>query len=246
MMMPLTRTDTSVLGRWWWTVDRWSLFSLCALTGFGLLLTGAASPAVAERLGLEPVHFILRQAIFVPPALAIMLLVSMLTPRQVRRLAVVVFLATIVLLVLTLAVGSETKGARRWLRVAGLSLQASEFVKPAFAVTAAWMFAASRLEDGIPGNAIATALLLAVVGLLLAQPDVGQTGVVMIVWFSQCFLAGLPMVWVAVFVARVVRTRRPSIRRARGEPAGFRMVVNGCPLRPAGGMRARAILQQRW
>ena len=201
MMIPLTRTDTSVLGRWWWTVDRWTLFSLCALTGFGLLLTGAASPAVAERLGLDPVHFIWRQAIFVPPALAVMLLVSLLSPRQVRRLAVVVFLVTVVLLMLTLAVGMETKGSRRWLRVAGLSLQVSEFVKPAFAVTAAWMFAASRLENGVPGNLVATALLLLVAGLLLAQPDVGQTGVILVVWFSQCFLAGLPMVWVAVLLS---------------------------------------------
>lgn len=199
-MHPLARTDTSVLGRWWWTVDRWSLFLLCALTGFGILLTGAASPAVAERLGLEPLHFIFRQALFVPLALAVLVSVSMLTPQQVRRLAVIVFLATVAALVLTLAVGTEIKGARRWITIGGLSLQASEFVKPAFAVTAAWMFSAQKLEGRIPGNAIAAALLLVVVTLLLSQPDVGQTGVVTVVWFSQWFLAGLPMVWVALLI----------------------------------------------
>jgi cell division protein FtsW len=199
--MPLTRTDTSVLSRWWWTVDKLSLFLLCGLSGVGLLLTSAAGPAVAERLGLPPMHFVLRQALFVPPALLIMFMTSMLTPKQVRRAAVVVFLVAIGLLLLTLTSGTEIKGARRWLSIGGTSIQISEFVKPAFAVTAAWMFSARRLGDEIPGNVIATVLLLVVISLLLAQPDVGQTAVVVAVWLSQLFLAGLPMVWVALLLS---------------------------------------------
>jgi cell division protein FtsW len=109
-----------------------------------------------------------------------------------------VFLICLGLLVLTLTGGTEIKGARRWLSVGGISLQVSEFVKPAFAVTAAWMFAARRLGEDIPGNIVATVLLLVVLSLLLAQPDVGQSVVVVAVWVSQLFLAGLPMVWVAL------------------------------------------------
>lgn len=201
MIAPLTRSDTSVLGRWWWTVDKWSLFLLCVLSSIGLLLTSAASPAVAERLDLPPMHFVLRQALFVPPALAILFLTSMLTPRQVRRLAVVVFLVTVALLGLTLFAGHEIKGARRWLSFGGVSLQISEFVKPAFAVTVAWMFAARRLGENIPGNIIATGLLLVVISLLLAQPDVGQTAVIVAIWFSQLFLTGLSMIWIAALAA---------------------------------------------
>jgi cell division protein FtsW len=200
MTIPMTRTDTSVLSRWWWTVDKWTLFLLCGLTGLGLLMTSAASPAVAERLGLPPMHFVLRQALFVPPALLILFMTSMLTPRQVRRVAVSVVFVSIVLLVLTLIGGTEIKGARRWLSIAGISLQISEFVKPAFAVTSAWMFAARRMGEDIPGNLIATVLLLLVISLLLAQPDVGQTIVVVTIWLSQVFLAGLPMLWVALLV----------------------------------------------
>ena len=200
MTIPMTRTDTSVLSRWWWTVDKLTLFLLCGLTGLGLLMTSAASPAVAERLGLPPMHFVLRQALFVPPALLILFMTSMLTPRQVRRAAVVVFFVSVALLALTLVTGMEIKGARRWLSIGGMSLQVSEFVKPAFAVTAAWMFAARRMGDDIPGNVIATALLVLVLSLLLAQPDVGQTVVVVTVWLSQLFLAGLPMLWVALLV----------------------------------------------
>lgn len=201
MITPLTRSDTSILSRWWWTVDKWSLFLLCALCGVGLLLTSAASPAVAERIGLAPTHFILRQAVFVPPALVVLFVTSMLTPKQVRRVAVVVFGVSVALLGLTLLVGNDIKGAQRWLTLGSFSLQVSEFVKPAFAVTVAWMFAARRLGEEIPGNIIATALLFIVTALLLAQPDVGQTAVVIAVWFSQLFLTGLSMVWIAIVIS---------------------------------------------
>ncbi len=201
MNAPLTRTDTSVLSRWWWTVDKLSLFLLCGLAGVGLVMTSSAGPAVAERLGLPPSHFIVHQALFVPPALLIMVMTSMMTPKQLRRLAVVVFVISIALLVATLFVGVEIKGARRWLSVGGLSIQVSEFAKPAFAVTAAWMFAARRLGEQIPGNVIATFLLLVLISLLLSQPDVGQTVVVTTMWLSELFLAGLPMIWVALLIS---------------------------------------------
>lgn len=201
MITPLTRSDTSVLSRWWWTVDKWSLFLLCGLCAVGLLLTSAASPSVAERLGLPPTHFIIRQAVFMLPALGILFVTSMLTPKQVRRSAVIVFAIAVALLIVTLIAGNEIKGARRWLSIGSLSLQVSEFVKPAFAVTVAWMFSARRLGEDIPGNIIATALLVIVSALLLAQPDVGQTAVVVAIWFSQVFLIGLSMVWIAVLIS---------------------------------------------
>lgn len=197
MMTPLARTDTSVLARWWWTVDRWTLIALCALIAIGVLLTATASPPVAERIGLAPWHFVFRQGVYAPLALAIMLSVSMMNPRQVRRTAVIVFLATVGLLLLTLATGTEIKGAKRWISFAGISLQASEFIKPAFAVFAAWMFSAQRLGEKVPGNVIAGALYALVTALLLAQPDVGQAAVVTIIWLSQWFLAGLSLQWLA-------------------------------------------------
>ena len=196
--MSIARTDTSVLGRWWWTVDRWTLVALLALAAIGIVLAMAASPAVAERLGLDPLHFVRRQAFFLPLAFVVLIGVSLLTPVGARRLAIGIFLGSIALLVLTLLIGSEIKGARRWINIGGISLQASEFVKPAFAVVAAWMFSANRLGEAIPGNLIAFLLLGLVVTLLLLQPDVGQTLVLLSVWFSQWFLAGLPMIWVAV------------------------------------------------
>ena len=161
-MNSIARTDTSIVGRWWWTVDRWALLALLLLMALGALLTQAASPSVAERIGYEATHFSLRHFVFLPIAAACMFLLSLLSTRGVRRLAIIGFAVSLLLAVATLLVGPEIKGATRWLSIAGLSLQPTEFMKPFFAVVTAWMLAAGIGGSGVPGRSIA-GLLLAVV-----------------------------------------------------------------------------------
>ena len=196
-MRAFDRTDNSVLSRWWWTVDRWSLAAVIVLAAFGVFMALAASPAVAERIGLDPFYFARRQAALMVPAFALMIGVSLFSPRGVRRIALACFVVALALLAATFFLGFEVKGARRWIALAGLTLQPSEFVKPAFAVISAWLFAASRADPSFPGNVIAVALYGLVVGLLILQPDFGMAVVISAVWFAQLFVAGLPLVWMA-------------------------------------------------
>ncbi|MEK9797139.1 MAG: FtsW/RodA/SpoVE family cell cycle protein, partial [Alphaproteobacteria bacterium] len=196
-MTPFTRADTSILGRWWWTVDRWSLVAIAALMVFGALLAAASSPAVAERIGLDPLYFIKRHFMLLPVAIALIVGVSALTPTQVRRTAVIAFLVCIVLLATTLVLGVEIKGARRWLPIAGFSLQTTELVKPTFAVVTAWLFSEAAHDPKFPGRIICTGLFALVLALVIAQPDLGQAIVISCVWMAQFFLAGLPMWLVA-------------------------------------------------
>ncbi len=195
-MSALARTDTSLVGRWWWTVDRWTLAALGAIVAVGAVLTLAASPPVAERLGFDTFYFARRQFVFLGMALAVIFATSFLSPRNIRRLAVACTVSAMVLMVATVLVGPEIKGATRWLLFGSFSLQPSEFVKPGFAVVCAWMFSEQRLDGQFPGYAITTGLFLAVVGLLLLQPDVGMSLVVAAVWSVQFFVAGLPLVLV--------------------------------------------------
>jgi cell division protein FtsW len=200
----LARTDTSILGRWWWTVDRWTLAALAILVVFGMILSVTASPPVARRIDLDSLHFVRRHLLLLPPAIAVFFLVSLLSPRGVRRLALAVFVVAMALLVATAFVGVEINGARRWVRVMGVTLQPSELVKPAFAVVTAWILAAQRRRRGagrepIAGDAIATALYLVIFTLLLMQPDFGMAFVVSAVWFIQFFAAGLSLAWVGLF-----------------------------------------------
>ena len=196
-MIELVRTDTSIVGRWWWTVDRWLLVAILLLPAIGAILVMAASPAVADRLGLDSFHFVRRQLLVLGPALAVIVAASMLSPLWVRRGAVLLFAAAMVMLLLTLAIGPEIKGAQRWLPLGGLMVQPSEFVKPALAVVAAWMLAEQARNTGFQGTAISAALMVLVAGMLLLQPDVGMAGLVILVWFIQAFIAGMRMRWVA-------------------------------------------------
>jgi len=200
-LITLARNDHSVVGQWWWTVDRWILASLALLAALGAILTMAASPAIAESMGVDPLYFVRRQLIYGGPAMLVMVGVSLLSPQWVRRVAVVSLLLGLVLMVVTVVVGAEVNGARRWIRLGGASLQVSEFVKPTFVVTAAWLLATQRLDPTFPGNLVSVALCAIIVGLLMLQPDFSMAVLVGAVWFAQCFLAGLHLRWVALLAA---------------------------------------------
>lgn len=194
--MQLNRTNTSMVGRWWWTVDRYTLLALAVLIGIGAVLVTASSPSVAERIDVDKFYFVKRQMIFLVVSCGLMFGISLLNEVQVRRLAVLGFLGSMLLMMLLPFIGTEIKGATRWVYIAGMSVQPSEFLKPCMAVVMAWIFSEGLKTPGFPGYRVAIALYAFVVLLLLAQPDFGMAVTVSVVWGAQFFLAGLPFIWV--------------------------------------------------
>jgi cell division protein FtsW len=197
----VSRVDKSPVANWWWTIDRWFLAAFLSLMGLGIVLSFAASPAVAERIGLDSFHFATRQIVFTIPALIAMLSVSFLDQRQIRRMSLVILCTSLLLMVAALYIGVEVKGARRWVSLAGISIQPSEFLKPAFVIICAWLFAEHARQPDIPGNLFAIILLGLVVALLVAQPDLGQTMLVLGTWGVMFFMAGMPWLWIIVLGA---------------------------------------------
>jgi cell division protein FtsW len=193
----LSREQRNPLSDWWWTVDRLQLAAILALILGGVILSLAASPQVATRIGLDPFHFFNRHVLFLLPSFIVLIGVSFLSPRQIRRTALIVFAVSVVLIVLTLLVGPEVKGSRRWITLIGVNIQASESAKPAFVVLAAWLFAESTKRPEMPATSMALMLLLTLVSLLVMEPDFGQTMLILMVWGSLFFIAGMRMIWVA-------------------------------------------------
>jgi cell division protein FtsW len=185
------RDRKTPLAEWWWTVDRELLVALVLLMVAGIVLSFAASPPVAERLGLSPWHFVIRHIGFCVPALVALFGCSFLTHRQARVASLVTLVVSLVLLWATLKFGTEVKGARRWISAAGQSIQPSEFVKPAFAVIGAWLFSESMKLKNVPGRIMATVIGIGIVAALLMQPDVGQTALVTATWAALLFLSGI-------------------------------------------------------
>ena len=191
----ISRVERTRYANWWWTVDRLMLAALAVLMLTGIVLSLAASPAVATRIGLDAFYFVNRQAMFLAPSLVVMIATSFLAPRQIRRTALVVFIVCLGLTAATLVFGAEVKGARRWIVLAGINIQPSEFVKPAFVILISWLFAESTRKSDMPANSLALGLLISVVGLLVMQPDFGQTMLIVLVWGALFFMAGMRMIW---------------------------------------------------
>ncbi len=195
-MPTLSRADNSVLGRWWWTVDRWTLGAIGILIGFGYIMMLAASPAVAERIGTPRDLFILKQVFFLAAAGVIVVTVSMMSPRSIRRLAMIGCVIALALTVMTLVAGVDIKGARRWIALPGLSVQPSEFLKPCFAIVAAWLISEGRRTPRFPGKLLAIAIYAVIALLLKSQPDVGMLAVITAVFFVQLYVDGLNLILV--------------------------------------------------
>jgi cell division protein FtsW len=193
----VSRTERTTFGAWWWTVDKLMLAALATLMLAGIVLSLAASPPVAARLGLDPFYFVNRHVMFLAPAFLVLIATSFLPPRQLRRLALVVFAVSLVLVALTLWYGAEVKGARRWITLVGISIQPSEFLKPSFVILISWLFGESVRRPEMPANTVSLALLLGVLALLVLQPDFGQAMLIALVWGALFFMAGMRIVWVA-------------------------------------------------
>lgn len=199
-----SRTDQSFFAQWWWTVDKVLLLCLFILSAFGVVLVATASPPVAEHHGLGSFHFLIKHIILLIPAMGLMVGFSMLDVQWIRRFCSLIFLGTIFMLVWVLFFGMEIKGAQRWVHLPAFSLQPSEFIKPSFAVMAAWLMALQKTDAAedkkpFPGHLITAGLYLLVISLLLLQPDLGMTFVVTAIWGAQIFLAGFPFRLIILF-----------------------------------------------
>jgi cell division protein FtsW len=194
-----------VLPKWWRTVDKWTLSCILMLFGMGLLLGLAASPPLAERNGLQPFHYVQRQAFFGGLAMIAMMLTSMMSPVMVRRLAVVGFIGAFIALALLPVAGTDFgKGAVRWYSLGFASVQPSEFLKPLFVIVAAWLLAAGQELAGPPGRAYSFVLMVAIVLMLAMQPDFGQAALILFSWGVMWFVGGAPMILLMALAGLVV------------------------------------------
>ena len=188
------RAGDPILPKWWRTVDRWSLFAVLCLFAIGLLLGLAASVPLAEKNNLTPFYYVTRQAVFGTMGLGVMFVVSLMSPRQIRRLGVTGFLISVIVVALLPVIGTDFgKGATRWLSLGFASVQPSEFLKPCFIAAAAWCMAASQEVGGPPGKTISFGITVAVVLTLAMQPDFGQASLVLFSWGVMFFVAGAPL-----------------------------------------------------
>ncbi|WP_375287538.1 putative peptidoglycan glycosyltransferase FtsW [Sphingomonas sp.] len=200
------RVDRSPLGTWFWDTDRVLLLLTLVLIAIGLLAVAAASPATATRYSgehhrLQPLHYFWRQAMWVGVSLPVLFGVSMLPVTWARRGSLALAGVLVLLLALVPFIGVEVNGARRWLGVGISQFQPSEFLKPLFVVTVAWLLSLRTKDPELPVVAITGGLTGLIAVMLMMQPDFGQTVIFCLIWLALIVLAGTPMRVIAGFLA---------------------------------------------
>ncbi|MEY2882281.1 MAG: hypothetical protein RL490_5 [Pseudomonadota bacterium] len=195
-----SRGDRTGLGRWFSTIDRTLLLIIIALIGCGVLAVAAASPAAAHRLSgarfhYDDLYFLKRQIGWVIAGVSVMFGVSLLTPAWARRLALGGTLFCLLALAYVLTTGADANGAQRWIDLRFTRIQPSEFFKPMFIVTTAWLLALRFEDRSLPTMQLSFFMLVLVAALLVKQPDYGQTALIIMVWLVQALLAGMSL-WI--------------------------------------------------
>ncbi|MGF1554123.1 MAG: FtsW/RodA/SpoVE family cell cycle protein [Paracoccaceae bacterium] len=177
---------------WWAGIDRWLVGAVMLLVAAGLVLALAASPPLARANDLWTYHYVARQAVFAALALGVMVALSTLDARTLRRGGTLVFAAAFAALVALPWFGTDFgKGAVRWFSLGFMSVQPSEFLKPAFVIVAAWLMAGSLDRRGPPGRLISGALAGLIALVLALQPAFGQALLVLAIWGTMLFVAGV-------------------------------------------------------
>lgn len=195
--MTLSRDSKGRLADWWWTVDRVALFAMFGLIAIGLMLAFAASPAATAHNAVQAgnFHFAAKQIVFAALAAVIVVGGSLLNPRDLKRAAAITFVVALAGSVLVLLTGAEVLGARRWIDLGWLTIQPSEFLKPSFAVLCAAVLA-SKAQGRMRKELVSFLLVLIPLVLLVLEPDVGQTALLLALWGAMLFLDGISPVWI--------------------------------------------------
>ena len=188
------RSESSVVGDWWHTVDRWSLGAVLVLFVLGLVLGLAASPPLAYKNDLWAYHYVARQAVFAVVALSLIATISMFPVTSIRRWGTVLFVAALLATMALPWFGTDFgKGAVRWYSLGFIGLQPSEFLKPGFVLVSAWLMAGSFERFGPPGRTLSGLAAVGIAAMLAMQPDFGQAMLVLAVWLTMVFVSGAPI-----------------------------------------------------
>lgn len=192
----LGRGDRSPLGIWFWELDRVLLSLILVLIAIGLIAVAAGSPATARRLStdtatLSPLYFFYRQVAWVALGLPVMFVISMYPREQAKRIAIGGFAVFLVLLLLVPLLGKEVNGAQRWFGLGPASFQPSEFLKPCYAVTMAWIISWRQRDASIPVRSITIVFTAIICAALMMQPDLGQTILFCGIWFALMMVSGV-------------------------------------------------------
>jgi cell division protein FtsW len=200
------RSDTSAIGRWFWEIDKVLLLLVSVLIGIGLIAVAAASPAASHRYSggnvrFSELYYFWRQLAWIALGVPVMIGISMMPKERARRLSLFGAAFFFVLLIFVPVLGPEVNGAQRWINFGVGQVQPSEFLKPFFVVSMAWLLSLRDGDKSLPVFVISAFITAAVAFLLMKQPDFGSTIIFCAVWVAMLALAGVSIRLLGILAA---------------------------------------------
>ncbi|MDR0744817.1 MAG: FtsW/RodA/SpoVE family cell cycle protein [Holosporales bacterium] len=199
-IMPINTIIKNIAKKWLLSIDRVTLFTVIGIISIGVWVNIASTPGVALKLGLPPFYFVKQHMLILPICFSSIIFISFIQLKYIRKFAIIGYWMCIILVILTILFGPDIKGAKRWLIIYGISLQPSEFFKPLLAVITAWLISEQYQDRKFPGIIISFVSIALIIPLLLLQPDVGMTIVILLTWISQLFVSGLSVLMIGIFI----------------------------------------------
>jgi cell division protein FtsW len=205
----LGRSDRSALGRWFWEIDRVLLLFVAVLIAIGLIAVAAASPAAGQRYSgngvtFPPLYYFYRQLVWIAAGLPVMIGISMLPRTRARRLCLMGAVLFTALLFLVPVVGPQINGARRWLGMGFFQFQPSEFLKPLYIVSIAWLLSLKKEDPNLPMVPLTGVITGLIALLLMKQPNFGETVIFASAWVMLLTLSGAPLRFLAFLAVGAV------------------------------------------
>ena len=187
--------------KWLMSIDQVLFLTVMIIITIGIWVSIASTPAVALKLGLSPFYFVKHHILLIPIALFLIISISLLQTKHIRLVSILGYAIFLLLIVCTILFGTEIKGARRWLNIFGFSLQPSEFLKPCLTIITAWLISEQYRDRLFPGILLSLISIVLTVLLLLLQPDVGMSVIILATWVAQLFVSGLSIFMIGAFIA---------------------------------------------
>ncbi len=189
---------------WLTSLDGWSLFTCLLLLVMGCVLSFSISPEIATRLQVPPYYLATKHSFFAMISFMLIIVVSLFDSCMIKRLGLYLLITTFIMLIMVLFWGEAYNGSNRWLAIWGVTLQPSEFAKPAFAIVTAWLLAMQNKGEPVPGLGFVWGIYASMMVLLLLQPDVGQSVFVTLIFLVQWFVAGMPIIFILLWVSIIL------------------------------------------
>jgi cell division protein FtsW len=190
---------------YWRNIDKAIFVSFLILFILGIFFSFASTSTLAgERMNKDYYFFFSKHLIFAVSAIILMILISCIQLNTFKKILVPVFFLALISLVLVFFLGVEVKGSKRWLDLFFFRFQPIEFVKPFFIVIIAKILSNDTQNTSNTSYFLSFLVLATLCIILLNQPDVGQTVLLILSWLALVFISGIKLIYIFGFFGLTV------------------------------------------